>query len=856
MITSYSYDAAGNVTNTRTEAGGQYIESSTTYVNSNTNDQTLNFPYKATDTNGNDSYTTYDKETGLLQNSKNSKGVQTNNIYDTSNNRIISSYISKVAALLHLYNEDTGMLNQLTRKAYHGSQVTRQAYSFDYDAWGNTTSIHVWKPTGDADTTPGSATQLSAYTYDSAGKMTRMEYPSGQYVRYGYDSLDRLVSEKYYSSDNAVQAEYQYIYSADGQLARQQVIRNGAVTESYSFEYDSLGRLIRSREEGGSGIVQRTEHLYDTANRLTNQNWKVGDRDFKEIYKYNSDDGTMASMEIKYDCGNSGWGYVTDKLSYSYDALNRLTKVLDSENATQLYTRNYQYQDISGSRTTSRLAQFDYRKPNDGPIIYGNSYEYDKNGNITQIKEVFTVGSTEKSRVLAKYEYDKLNQMTKETRYTYSGTSTTASSTTVVAYDLDMAGNLYAITENGSVKVAYAYGDPTWADKLTAVTVNGTTKTIQYADALNPANWYNGTDYTGLTWTQGRRLSSITKGSQTYSYEYDMSGVRSVKIAEGLKHEYVTQNGHVVRDTVTNASTGAFQYMLDFTYDESGHPLTMRRYKNEAQTSYNTYHYVVNGQGDVVKLLHGTNTTVAEYTYDAWGNVLTATGNLADINPLRYRGYYCDTETGFYYLQSRYYDPAIRRFINADSYTSTGQGFLGYNMFAYCNNNPVICCDQSGHRPMNQSFMIADTGGSFIPLASHPYITPDFVQFCQYHGYSFNEGYDYYYHGPVYRFTHNDDPKYCEDHFFSFYKGKPVFNVKSELVKKMGLSSWSFGIIVINNKKGTEFEPSLRHEYGHTVQMSDLGPVRYFVKVAVPSIIYNVKARGNAERPRPYNGVN
>ena len=335
-----------------------------------------------------------------------------------------------------------------------------------------------------------------------------------------------------------------------------------------------------------------------------------------------------------------------------------------------------------------------------------------------------------------------------------------------------------------------------------------------------------------------------------------MSGVRSVKIADGLKHEYVTQNGHVVRDTVTNASTGAFQYMLDFTYDESGHPLTMRRYKNEAQSSYNTYHYVVNGQGDVVKLLHGTNTTVAEYTYDAWGNVLTATGNLADINPLRYRGYYCDTETGFYYLQSRYYDPAVRRFLNADIFASTGQGFLGCNMFAYCNNNPVICCDQSGHRPMNQSFMIADTGGSFIPLASHPYITPDFVQFCQYHGYSYNEGYDYYYHGPVYRFTHNDDPKYCEDHFFSFYKGKPVFNVKSELVKKMGLSSWSFGIIVINNKKGTEFEPSLRHEYGHTVQMSDLGPVRYFVKVAVPSIIYNVKARGNAERPRPYNGVN
>ena len=214
---------------------------------------------------------------------------------------------------------------------------------------------------------------------------------------------------------------------------------------------------------------------------------------------------------------------------------------------------------------------------------------------------------------------------------------------------------------------------------------------------------YNGTDYTNLTWTQGRRLSSLKKGNQTYSYEYDMSGVRSVKVADGLKHEYVTQNGRVVRDTVTNASTGAFQYMLDFTYDESGHPLTMRRYYNEAQTSYNTYHYVVNGQGDVVKLLHGPNKTVAEYTYDAWGNLLSVSSaqsddpTIAAQNPLRYRGYYCDTETGFYYLQSRYYDPIIRRFLNADSYGSTGQGFLGYNMFAYCNNGPISSADPSGY---------------------------------------------------------------------------------------------------------------------------------------------------------------
>ena len=325
----------------------------------------------------------------------------------------------------------------------------------------------------------------------------------------------------------------------------------------------------------------------------------------------------------------------------------------------------------------------------------GNRYTYDANGNVIKIEEANGSGY----RVAAAYTYDKLNQLKQETRYSYTGSSNTAASTTVVSYDLDMAGNLYAVTENGSVKLAYTYGDPTWADKLTAVTVNGTTRTIQYADALNPANWYNGTDYTNLTWTQGRRLSSITKGSQTYSYQYDVSGVRSVKIADGLKHEYVTQNGSVVRDYVTNANTGAFVRCLDFFYDQSGRPLAMRKYYNSTLSGYDTFHYVLNAQGDVVQLNYQgkQNKAYARYTYDAYGNVLTKSGSLADLNPLRYRGYYCDTETGFYYLQSSYYDPILGRFINADSYASTGQGFLGFNMFAFCNNNSVNADDPTGH---------------------------------------------------------------------------------------------------------------------------------------------------------------
>ena len=109
------------------------------------------------------------------------------------------------------------------------------------------------------------------------------------------------------------------------------------------------------------------------------------------------------------------------------------------------------------------------------------------------------------------------------------------------------------------------------------------------------------------------------------------------------------------------------------------------------------YYYVLNAQGDVVCIVNSSRNTVASYTYDPWGKIISSSGTLADVNPLRYRGYYYDSETGFYYLQSRYYDPEIGRFINADSYASTdATGLLSTNMFAYCENDPVNRSDPTG----------------------------------------------------------------------------------------------------------------------------------------------------------------
>ena len=175
-----------------------------------------------------------------------------------------------------------------------------------------------------------------------------------------------------------------------------------------------------------------------------------------------------------------------------------------------------------------------------------------------------------------------------------------------------------------------------------------------------------------------------------------MSGVRTSKTVNGTTYNYTTLSGKVMRQQWGNKS-------LEFIYDDGNQPFAM--IYNDGSTS-TLYYYVLNAQGDVIALLNANGTLAASYNYGAWGNysVHGADGKkttdatfIGHINPLRYRGYYYDRETRLYYLQSRYYDFANCRFINADTFATTdANGFLSANMFAYCENNPVMRTDEDG----------------------------------------------------------------------------------------------------------------------------------------------------------------
>ena len=168
--------------------------------------------------------------------------------------------------------------------------------------------------------------------------------------------------------------------------------------------------------------------------------------------------------------------------------------------------------------------------------------------------------------------------------------------------------------------------------------------------------------------------------------------------------------------TTTNSDGSTTTSKLRFSYDADGKVVAVNY-------NGNYYYYLRNAQSDIVKLIDKTGATVVEYTYDSWGKLLSTSGSLASTlgknNPFRYRGYVFDEETGFYYVSSRYYDPEIGRWISPEPNVYNGEfdegaGLIGYNVYAYCANNPVNNLDPTGEFVISTAVLIGIGIGALI----------------------------------------------------------------------------------------------------------------------------------------------
>ena len=676
------------------------------------------------DVNGITTGYAYDTGAARLYRTTAANGTQQDYRYCTGSDRTALTYINGVASIRYTY--DRAQLSDLIRKGYLGSTGFWQHYLLNYDAFGNMTRVQVCASSAEREgyTTP---ITLASYTYEgnvNNGRLATMTYGNGDSVSYTYDAFDRQRTAAY--NDGTT---YHYDYSSDNDLTRQYATDgDGKVTEQYSYQYDSLGRLIHSRQSTANGaLIQSTQHMYDAANRMTSQSWQFGTGLYRQQYSYtgvkadgtadSSVDGTISAITTTIPNQLD----VTSK--YEYNDLRQLEKktvTVPNQNrgTTTVYTRGYTYaviaEDDGCNRMGTRLASTGYTF---GSSSRSFDYTYDAAGNIQTV----TTGGTNVPAAAAskEYGYDAQGQLATETN---GGASR--------AYAYDTVGNIRSVTTDGAVIKSFGYTNPSWPDLLTSVTANGTTKDVLYEgqsqtsdlpSSGNPITYYNGKDYT-FTWTKGRQLASATVDGKQVSYAYDMAGVRSSKQVGDTTYTYTTLSGKVMRQTWGDNNA------LEFVYDDGNQPFAVI-YKHGQTTEL--YYYVLNAQGDVSAILDSSGKLAASYDYDAWGNctvydssakVLTDPTSIANLNPLRYRGYYYDAETGFYYLQSRYYDFANCRFINADAYATTNAGsFLSCNMFAYCENNPINRVDPDGVFWRELGAKISKTWGEIKSWASNTF---------------------------------------------------------------------------------------------------------------------------------------
>ena len=349
------------------------------------------------------------------------------------------------------------------------------------------------------------------------------------------------------------------------------------------------------------------------------------------------------------------------EVEYAYDSLGRVEYRTLANADVQA---QYHYESRSGSVYTSTRVQSVYENG------VNTLYAYDEMGNIVRVEDSLGNADT--------YTYDSLNQLVAAN-----------AAGKAYAYTYDAGGNILTAVENG-VTHTYTYGNTVWRDLLTAY--DG--QSITYDQIGNPLTYRNGMQF---SWEHGRQLrASLNPGSSITTYTYNADGTRHSKstqtnVTKTTTYYYVEGVLYAVESPV---------YTVVFQMDDTGRPYGFRLLHNDSPGYETQLYYKYNLQGDVVGIYDCVGNEVVTYTYDPWGKLLSATGVsiLIDANPLLYRGYVYDKETGFYYCNSRYYDPEIGRWINADALVDQSS-VLGYNLFAYCRNNPVNMTDTTGNLP-------------------------------------------------------------------------------------------------------------------------------------------------------------
>ena len=582
---------------------------------------------------------------------------------DTSRNEEVTDRCGNKTA----YEYDaSGRTTKVTSKAADGAELAHVSYAYDtfdnltqivrgdgmkyvlaYNAYHNLESIGV----------DGEEEKLVQYTYKTGnGRLKGITYANGDRMSVTYNSAGQMTGEKWFDKDDNLTAHYKYVYDGQGNIVRS---LDMLARKEYTYSYED-GKITRAAEcdiafgadeiVTSKVLVSSVLYTYDAEGTLTRKRIRLADGTERTVWFETTDDNTVAKLQV---------GEKTVTSHSKADSFGR--KVFDElQLGTGFVSRQFSYhagdvtevhkdtENLRSSPTTQLVSQIVL---SDGRTL---TYEYDAEERITKVTDSVD-GVTE-------YTYDAMGQLLTET----------VNGEVVNEMVYDNYGNI--LQKNG---IRYTYSE-VWNDRLAFY--DG--EQITYDAQGNPLNYLGHT----LTWEKGRQLKSF----DGISYTYNANGIRTSKTVDGVRHDYLLDGVNILRETWDDN-------VLETLYDNED---------SVCGIIYNgvPYYFHKNLQGDIIAIADQNGKVVARYTYDAWGkcqiSVKSTNAAIAEINPYRYRGYYFDTEIGMYYLQSRYYDANVSRFISVDDPTIINNALntssMSTNKYCYCQNSPSNDTDECG----------------------------------------------------------------------------------------------------------------------------------------------------------------
>ena len=640
-ITTYEYDANGNKVK-ETNA----LNQSTIYEYDKNGNNT-----KVTDYLGNETTYIYDSLDRLIE-SKDAYsnviekleydiyGRQTKSI-DANNNEIVYTYDNNDNILTKTDEEGH------TESYEYDSNDNKVKYT---DRKGNITTYQ-YDNKGNLLKVVNALNKEATYTYDNAGNILTKTDPKGNVITYEYDKRSNEIKKI-----DQLGNEETKTYSKNGNLISY-TTNNGDV---FTYEYDVYGRLTKE-----SVNDKQTIYAYDDNDNILQSGTNTKTFDSLNRILTDNQNGHVVSYEY-LDSQNKI--KITDEKGNvkqeEYDNVGRLKKVIAGEEITEyVYNANGSLQKKIGQNNVTEYEYYPDKeiknltiKDSSDNIIESHNYEYDNNNNKTKddndIYEYDVLDRIKKVNGVEKYTYDDANNITSKTQ----------SDGTVIAYTYNAKNQL---TRTVSQKNLEILSETTYTYDANGNQITNTTGEEVLTNIYNEKN----------------ELEKVKKnGNEIASYSYDETGKRTEKnTSETTK--YVYDGTRVILELGNeNEEKAVNTYGLEL----------VSRKQNE-----NNYYYLYNGHGDVTSLVDANNTKVNTYKYDEYGNVTEETEGVE--NPYRYAGYYYDKETENYYLQSRYYNPAIQRFISEDTVRGDIEEPLTQNLYTYTHNNPLKYIDPNGH---------------------------------------------------------------------------------------------------------------------------------------------------------------